>query len=149
MQTRKITTEAELAAFETFMAKFWAGYPKEKPSDETMLLMSEDCAELPLADLEEACKILRRRARFLPHVSEIYAEVEAIQRKATEQRLLVANNGSPLAQMKRWKREPMPLEVKEKLQGIYALMDKMKMPHAAVSADEQDWVEYQPTFSRY
>lgn len=87
----------------------------------------QDLAELPLEDLKQACKQLRRKQTFLPSIAEVYAEVEAIQKEQLKQKLLASSNQPTLAQMMQWKREPIPDDIAAQLPGWKSLLRKMSM----------------------
>lgn len=127
MKTRVINTPEELTEFKVFMKMFWAGYPNANASEETLMLYNEDFAELPIQDLRAAYKILRRKSVYLPAISEVYAEVEAIQKQRDKQKLLATSSQPTLAQMMEWKREPIPQDILSQLPEWKSVLEKKAM----------------------
>jgi len=128
MKTRQITTIEELDEFNLFMKKFWAAYPNANASEETLMIYSEDLAELPMQDLELAFKALRRKSFYLPAISELYGQVEAIQNQRASQKLLATSSQPSVAEMMQWKREPIPEDIAAQLDGWKQLLDSASMP---------------------
>lgn len=127
MKTRTINTVEELDEFQMFMKQFWASFKSDNTSPELTAIYVQDLAELPLEDLKQACKQLRRKQTFLPSIAEVYAEVEAIQKEQLKQKLLANSNQPTLAQMMQWKREPIPDDIAAQLPGWKSLLRKMSM----------------------
>lgn len=132
MKTRTINTVEELNEFQMFMKQFWASFKSDNTSPEQTAIYVQDLAELPLEDLKQACKQLRRKQTFLPSIAEVYAEVEQIQKKAEEKRLL-ANPRDPrlkeftLQERMAWKKEGIPDDIAAQLPGWKSLLKKMSM----------------------
>lgn len=140
MKTRKITTIEELNEFNLFMKKFWAAYPNANSSEETLALYNDDLSELPMEDLQEAFKILRRKSIYVPAIAELYNEVEAIQKRQLKQKLLASSNEPTLAEMMQWKREPIPDDIAAQLPGWKSLLKKMSMSQRVteIAGEEYD-----------
>lgn len=124
-------------ALQPVIERLFSAFPATNATALTILTYAEDLSEYPIDIVAEAATNLRRTHKLAtaPVIGEIISEVQRIRSDRQQAKQL---SGATLAEIKTWKKEPIPKEIKEQLQGIYALMDKMTMPKLPANWHEDD-----------